>query len=280
MSQIETPPKKAFVETNGLRLHYLTWRREDARETLPPVLLLHATGFLARLWQPIAEALASEYTVYAFDSRGHGDSDKPPADYHWQRFVEDLAGFMDALSLRDIPIVGHSAGGTAAAYLAGTRAGYASRLVLIEPIIRPPVYDSEQDGRASMAAAARKRRMVWDRREEMVAAYRKRPTFERWRDDMLRLYAEFGTFQREDGRIAMKCPGEIEAQIFEQSASLNTWDVLSNVTCPALVMRGALTDQFLATICAAAAQRIPNGRLHVIEGAVASEITHFLETVN
>jgi pimeloyl-ACP methyl ester carboxylesterase len=42
-----------------------------------PAVLLHATGFLARLWEPIAVTLAARYRVYAYDARGHGDSDKP-----------------------------------------------------------------------------------------------------------------------------------------------------------------------------------------------------------
>jgi pimeloyl-ACP methyl ester carboxylesterase len=83
-----------------------------------PVVLCHATGFLARLWSPIAERLAEAgFEVYAPDARGHGDSDKPEPsasgghNYDWRRMADDLRGFMDTLGLRGVPVVGHSMGG-------------------------------------------------------------------------------------------------------------------------------------------------------------------------
>src|SRR3990172_12697351 len=118
-------PDDRYVEANEIRLHYLVWRSatEGHAPSFRPIVLLHATGFLARLWQPIAEALAGHFDVYAYDTRGHGDSDKPeagvrsqepgvgsqePVDgegpYHWQNLVADLRGFCDALGLRSVPI--------------------------------------------------------------------------------------------------------------------------------------------------------------------------------
>jgi pimeloyl-ACP methyl ester carboxylesterase len=121
----------------------------------------------------------------------------------------------------------------------------------------------------------------------MAAAYRGRPTFEHWREDVLRLYAEEGTFRREDGQIELKCPGEIEAQVFENSASLNIWDVLPRVDCPTLVMKGERTEGFLSMVATGAAARMPNARLVTVPNAghlapmerpeaVAAEILAFL----
>ena len=38
----------------------------------PPALLVHGTGFVADVWDEVARELASSYTVYALDRRGHG----------------------------------------------------------------------------------------------------------------------------------------------------------------------------------------------------------------
>jgi len=291
---------EGFIDVNGVRLHHLRWRRENGAS---PLVLVHATGFLGRLWQPVAEALAERFVVHAFDMRGHGDSDKPldtsgedtlapdtesiAGDYHWQNFVDDLAAFLDALSLKDVAIVGHSSGGAAAVYLAATRPEYVSKLTLIEPIIMPPGVPMDDNRRGNMADGARKRRQVWASQEEMVAAYRRRSTFEHWREDVLRLYAQEGTFRREDGQIELKCPGEIEAQVFENSASLNIWDVLPRVDCPTLVMKGERTEGFLSMVATGAAGRMPNARLVTVPNAghlapmeqpedVAAEIIRFL----
>lgn len=274
-------PVDGFVEASGIRLHHLKWTAGS--HELPPLVLVHATGFLARLWHPVADALTTRYTVYAFDIRGHGDSDKPlempgedplapdtesiAGDYHWQNLVDDLAALLDALSLTGVPIVGHSSGGAAGVYLAATRPEYVSSLVLIEPIIIPSGIAVQDDQRSRMADGARKRRQVWASAEEMIAAYRTRPTFEHWRDDVLRLYAKEGTYRREDGQIALKCPGEIEAQVFENSASLDVWDVLPRVACPTLIMKGERTEKFLSMVATSAAARIPGARLVTITNA-------------
>jgi lipase len=262
-------PDEGYVDANGVRLHYLRWRAA-ARGELPPILLLHATGFLARLWQPVAEELVSRFDVFAYDTRGHGDSDKPPPDgenYHWRNLVADLRGFCDALGLRKAPIAGHSSGGAAAAYLAATHPEHVSRLVLFEPIIFPAQFAPPEDRRSDLAEAARKRRLVWRNAEEIVETYRSRPAFARWREEVLRLYAEHGTFRREDGQIELKCSGEIEAEVFDHSRSLDTWDRLPEITCPTLLMHGALTPEPFPSLMAQLARLIPDARLETVTNA-------------
>ena len=79
----------------------------------PPALLLHGTGFCADVWDEIARDLASDYTVYAVDRRGHGESHKPPAGhYHFLDYAEDVCRIVETLGLRDIYGIGHSAGAT------------------------------------------------------------------------------------------------------------------------------------------------------------------------
>jgi pimeloyl-ACP methyl ester carboxylesterase len=285
-------PKDGFVEANGLRLHYLEWGGEG-----PPLVMLHATGFLARLWEPIAVALSARYHVYAYDARGHGDSDKPGIDepegpaggYGWEGLSADLMGFLDAHGLRGVPIVGHSSGAAGAIRLAALRPEYVSALVLIEPTVFPPMPVEGSDARKEqMAAGAAKRRMVWGSREELVGAYRQRRTFADWREDVLRLFSEHGTFQREDGQIELKCPGEIEAEMYRNSLSPDTWDILPRVRCPALVMRGEKTEPMLAYVAEGVAGRIPGARMATIAGgshfvpmerpeAIAAEALAFLE---
>jgi pimeloyl-ACP methyl ester carboxylesterase len=263
----ESAPRSDFVHANGLRLHYLTWGYDDA----PVVVLNHATGFLARLWEPVAVRLAAEgWRVLAYDARGHGDSEKPAVEgenYDWHRCVDDLRGFLDAMGLRGVPFVGHSMGGGVGLYLAGTHPEYLSRLVVIEPIVMPGGFVPDEDRRDSMAAAARKRRMTFGSAEEMLAQYRSRPTFANWRDDVLQLYVEHGTYRREDGSLELKCSGETEGAMFSHSGSLPIWDVLPKIEAPVLVMRGETTEAFLSMVAEQVASRVQDGRLETVEGA-------------
>jgi pimeloyl-ACP methyl ester carboxylesterase len=263
-------PESGFVDAGGTRLHYLVWRA-DAGDAPEPVLLAHATGFLARLWEPVAVLLAAAgYDVWAYDARGHGDSEKPaPAgdNYHWLRFVEDMRAFLAATGLRGLAFVGHSAGGAAGLYLAGQDAGVFTRLAVIEPIVMPGGAVMDESRRQQMAEGARRRRHVFASREEMVSQYRQRPTFERWPDEMLQLYADCGTNRREDGQVELKCPGDIEGEIFANSGALNVWDALPNIGVPVMVVEGEHTEQFLSMVAGGVAQRVPQGRLEKIEDA-------------
>ena len=285
-------PKDGFVEANGIRLHYTEWGGDA-----PPVVLLHATGFLARLWEPIAVQMSARFHVYALDARGHGDSDKPPVagdggptdGYGWEGLATDLQGFLDTLALARVPIVGHSSGAAGAIRLAARRPEYVAAAVLIEPTVFPPMpVEGSDERKEQLASGAAKRRMVWDSREELIASYRQRRTFAGWREDVLRLFAEHGTFERQDGRIELKCPGEIEAELYRNSLSPDTWDLLPRVRCPTLVIRGEKTEPLLALVAEGVARRIPGARLATIAGgshfvpmerpeAIAAEALAFLE---
>ena len=265
-------PKDGFVEANGIRLHYTEWGGDA-----PPVVLLHATGFLARLWEPIAVQMSARFHVYALDARGHGDSDKPvlsgaegpaPAGgYGWEGLAADLMGFLDALGLIGVPIIGHSSGAAGAIRLAARRPEYVAAAVLIEPTVFPPMpVEGSDERKEQLASGAAKRRMVWDSRDELMAAYRQRRTFAGWREDVLRLFAEHGTFRREDGRIELKCPGGIEAELYRNSLSPDTWDLLPRVRCPTLVIRGEKTEPLLALVAEGVVRRIPGARLATIAG--------------
>jgi len=281
-------PESGFVEANGLRLHYLRWRTTGGRG---PIVLNHATGFLAALWSPVAERLAQAgYDAIACDARGHGDSDKPAAtdeNYHWQNLVDDLQAFLEAMSLRSMPFVGHSSGGGAGLMLSGTHPGLLSRLAVIEPIVMPGGFQPDEARRNDMAAGARRRRMTFASREEMIDQYRDRSTFQRWTPEALRLYADEGTFDTEGGGIQLKCPGEIEGAVFAQSGSLNIWDVLPKIEVPVLVMAGEHTEGFLDMVAQGVSQRVPHGRFVNLPGtghlvpmerpdAVADEVLGFL----
>ena len=72
-------PKNGDVIVNRIRLRYLDWGGDG-----PPIVLLHATGFLGAIYRPIAQALTAIGHVYSYDQRGHGDSERPGNDiYGW-----------------------------------------------------------------------------------------------------------------------------------------------------------------------------------------------------
>jgi pimeloyl-ACP methyl ester carboxylesterase len=84
------------LTVNGVRLHYLDWGGDG-----PPIVILHATGFLGRIYRPIAEVLRSAGHVFSYDQRGHGDSEHPALDaIGWDHTAGDLEGFLTAMGLK------------------------------------------------------------------------------------------------------------------------------------------------------------------------------------
>lgn len=73
-----------------------------------PVLLLHGYTDSRRSFQPILGLLPAGLRVIALSHRGHGDSDKPLSRYDTAELVGDVRCFMDALSIEEAVIVGHS----------------------------------------------------------------------------------------------------------------------------------------------------------------------------
>jgi pimeloyl-ACP methyl ester carboxylesterase len=97
----------------------------------PPLLLLHGISDDSSSWLPVMGALAEEHTVIAPDLLGHGQSDKPRADYSVAAFSNGMRDLLDVLDVERVTVVGHSLGGGVAAQLAYQYPERVERLVLV-----------------------------------------------------------------------------------------------------------------------------------------------------
>lgn len=77
-----------------------------------PVIFLH--GWLGSwgLWQETMEAIGKKNRAYALDFWGFGDSEGRLNTYQVIDFVDLVSQFMDQLGIDQVPLVGHSMGGT------------------------------------------------------------------------------------------------------------------------------------------------------------------------
>jgi pimeloyl-ACP methyl ester carboxylesterase len=266
---VASQTKKGAIQSDGATIRYLDWGGAG-----PPLILIHATGFLAALWRPIAEQLSLRFRVVAVDQRGHGDSDKPPDGYRFEAFADDLQRLIEELALDRPVVTGHSSGGTTIVAHAGRYPGVVGRAVLIEPILpRPDWYVTPPGGRnnLSLAAGARKRRAVWNSRDEAYASYRGKETFAGWRDDVLRLYVDEGMADRQDGAVELKCPPEIEGLFFEAVSHTDPWPMLARLTVPALVLWGSESHLHARGLGDSLQEALPTARSVVVPAT-----THFL----
>lgn len=110
--------------------------------------MLHALGEDATDWDIVTPAFARSWCVHALDLRGHGRSEWP-GEYSLQLMRDEVLGFLDALALDRVDLVGHSMGGIVAYLLAEDYPQRVNRLVLEDvsiPRPREPTTPSRPDG--------------------------------------------------------------------------------------------------------------------------------------
>lgn len=254
---------QGYADAGGVAIHFT-----DHQGDGPPLVLVHATGFHAHIWDPFLPELTPRFRVVTLDQRGHGESDKPATGYHWDRFGEDVLAVVSHLGL-DRPLgAGHSAGAAALILAEGHRSGTFSRLVLMDPVTPAPDLRPVMTGDANpMVASTRKRRGVWDSREQMLERMRTNSPFARWREDFLRAYVEHGTQPLPDGRFELRCPPEIEAQIYQNNGTHRGWELLTEIDCTALLVFGEHSPMWPADRQEACVSRMLNGERAVADGA-------------
>jgi len=237
-----------------------------------PPLITAAGAFCARATtEPLARALAGQFTVLNYDRRGRGDSGDT-APYAVEREIGDLAALIAAAG-GAAAVFGHSSGATLALKAAASGLPI-THLVLYEPPFNPD--DSFPRLPAGLAGDL----------AGLVAAGR--------RGDAVELYQT----------RAVGLPEPVVAQLrnapfrpaLEAIAHTLAYDaavigdrslpaaMLGTITIPALVIAGEQSPPFLTGAAKAAAAALPAGQLAVLPGqthdinprATAPVITSFL----
>jgi len=75
-----------------------------------PLILLHGNGEHHTIFQEAIAILAHHFTIYALDSRGHGNSSKVKT-LHYEDMADDVYQFIDTLQLEKPILYGFSDGG-------------------------------------------------------------------------------------------------------------------------------------------------------------------------
>ncbi|WP_329263229.1 alpha/beta fold hydrolase [Streptomyces sp. NBC_01478] len=104
-----TGPAARRIAGDGVELAAYQW----GASTAPAVVLVHGYPDTSAVWRPVAERLADQFHVTAFDVRGAGASHRPRGlrAYRMSRLEADLEAVLDAVSPdRPVHLVGHDWG--------------------------------------------------------------------------------------------------------------------------------------------------------------------------
>lgn len=242
------------ITINGIRIHYRHWDHAGQR----PLLLLHASGCHVHWWDEVGPELATDYDVYAPDLRGHGDSGRPePPDYGFDAYVADVAGLVQALDLRDFDLIGHSMGGYIALRYASTQPEALRAMVAADMLC-----EVEGDMLAHMHRASERPDPMFATREEAIGKFRLQPPETSASPEVLQALAREAVCQTATGEWTFK---------FDRRArkhpAVRVWDLLPQIACPVLVVRGELSPLMPEANAERIANEVSNGEWANLPGA-------------
>lgn len=194
----------------------------DYGGTGAPVVLLYGLCGHAGEWAETASGLSTSRRVVIPEQRGHGRSDRQPADMSRAAFVEDVAMWVQELGLAPAVFVGHSLGGHTALLLAARHPNLVRGLVVAEatPQANP---DAPRRVRAWLEEWPK----PFQSREQAVAFFGgDTPRARAWGS---------GLEQRDDGLWPwFEIPVVLNA--LNEIACCSYWGEWANIRCPVLVV--------------------------------------------
>jgi esterase len=257
---LRPPLDKNILVNNTFRLHYIDW--ESPFSGAHPIVFLHGGGLNAHTWDLVALQLRTRYHCLALDLRGHGDSEwSPEMDYRLETFVSDVVGFVDALNLRRISLVGQSLGGLIA-MSAGTRLN--DRLISIVIVDIGP--EMRIEGVSRIMSFLEEEIGSIDELIERAVRFNPRRNPAMLRRTLLynlRPLPDGGWMWKHDRRRRPRDASD--AEVINSFKSL--WGAVDAIHCPVLIVRGEESDVFAAEDAAKLSRAFSNAELRVVPGA-------------
>ncbi|MQF68953.1 alpha/beta hydrolase [SAR202 cluster bacterium AD-804-J14_MRT_500m] len=220
-------PSEQFIEINGLRFRYLDWGSNGK----PPMICIHGHTGQAHVWDRFGQVFARHFHVYSIDQRGHGGTQWAPGDYDRDRYVEDLAGFIDVLGLQKVVLVGHSMGGWHSLLYTVTHQDIVASIIMLD--IAPE--RSAESHKEVLTRPATP--LELEDLKEVVDWLRLRDPWAS--DEAIRKDAEDKTITSPDGKRVWKADPELFGTApLTAELTARYWESLKSINSPILHVRG------------------------------------------
>ncbi len=241
-----------------------------------PLLLVHATGFAALVYQELANLLADSFTVFGVDLRFQGNSERSATgSFNWSNFGDDVRTAL--LEIRrqypsGTPVYGfgHSCGGLALLASELKEPGLTESLYLYEPIIVPAEMEDTPYVSTPLADLTMKRREVFPSRLEAFENFAGKPPMMSFSALSRRSYVEHCLKELPTGEVTLSCAKEDEAAIYTSMASTRTYSRLEEISVPTVISWGSNSDAFSGPYYKTIASILPAGNFEEV-----TDVDHF-----
>jgi len=248
------PVRDEFIVAGEIAFHYVKWGEQGS-----PIVCVHGLTANASFFQALADKLARDHQLFAYDLRGRGDSDKPEHGYSVPIHAADLARLIDALGLERPIVIGHSLGALIALYFAAHYPEKLSKLVLVDAGAPLP-WNTLEEQPAWLKASTGRLGITVPSFEEYTQRLKLSPFLGPYWNEYVDLYFERDVRRNSDGSVISKCyrEGIQEEELrYNEASPGQQW---ANVQVPTLLLRAGQSlltdnDQLLPEASAAAVQR-------------------------
>ncbi|MGV9826747.1 MULTISPECIES: alpha/beta fold hydrolase [unclassified Gordonia (in: high G+C Gram-positive bacteria)] len=219
----------------------------QVRGTGPALLLLPGQANTHRWWDRTRGDFTRDHTTITFDYRGTGDSDSPDGRYSTPQFAQDAIAVLDSLSIGRFDVYGTSMGGRTAQWIAITAQPRLRRLVL---------GCTTSGGHHAVERAPEIRRALAG--PDAAAVMTDLMYTPRWQAEHPGPYQVLGDPTMSD---------RARRAHLRTSNTHDAWGRLPEIAAPTLILHG--TDDLFAPAVNAdiLAERIPDARVHLFDGA-------------
>lgn len=209
-----------------------------------PVVVVHGASYFSYDWVNVAAALATDREIVAMDMRGFGDSSwSPSKDYSVPTMAGDIAALIAHLGWTQAILVGHSMGGRSVAWCTANNPALVPAAILVD-------YSPENAPAGSKRTTERVGGQP-DLFESIDAAMRYHgidPDSETGKGRRARfaafLRAANGGFQLKRDLYFRDQFKRVLETGEKTKLGVDMWQVLAEIACPTLVIRGAQSDMF------------------------------------
>ncbi|WP_051276378.1 alpha/beta fold hydrolase [Desulfovirgula thermocuniculi] len=213
------------VNVNGKELHLIDWKGSGA-----PIICVHGLTANGRCWDALAERLAPEYRVIAYDLPGRGDSAKPAAGYGIPAHAEDILAMIKQLGLNRVNLVGHSLGAAIGCYFAARYPERLEKLVLIDGGMDP-----DPRLREVLKPSLDRIGQVFATFQAYLDYHRSLPFFAEW-SPYWEQYFYYDVVHHPDGSVSSKVSKDAVSQDIESFNTVSINDLHREIKTPTLVL--------------------------------------------
>ena len=124
----------------------------------------------------------------------------------------------------------------------------------------------KMEGRRKMVVGALNRGRHWDSAEAAYVYFRGKRLFTRFSDAAVRTYSDSMVAPDPAGGVSIVFPPEWEARLYE-TVPTDVWQLPKQIKVPILVIRGGLSDTFLAESAAKFSRLNPRAKMITFDDA-------------